>query len=115
MPDLERLAEVFFDLWVACSSFSQQRSLPLTVVRQIDASTATDADGVTVPGIQVYTGFDSDGAPDTNSKLCAADIEMSSITPFEISSEEELNRKFMSIVSCRWERVKDKDKEFITT
>lgn len=116
MPDDEREHEHFFDVWVSCINFAQQRVLPLTVIRECDKSTAVDADGTTRDGVQVYEKFDdSTGQADPNSKLCAADILLSAARAFEITTEEEKNRKFMDIISGYWWIVKDKHKAFLTT
>lgn len=116
MPDDEREHEHYFDIWVSCASFAQQRVLPLTVIRECNKATALDADGTTRDGIQVYTEFDSStGKADPNSKLCAADILLSAARAFEITTEEEKNRKYMDIISGYWWVVKDKDKAFLTT
>lgn len=116
MPEDQRSIEFYFDLWVSCTSFAQQRVLPLTVIREINKATATDADTFTRDGIQVYSSFDSStGVANPSSKLCAADILLSAARSFEITTEEEQNRKFMDIISGYWFRIKDKTKAFLTT
>jgi len=116
MPDSERLHEFYFDIWVACPSFFKQRYLPLMIVRELDKATAVDENGITRPGIQIYSDFDlTTGSPDTSKKLCNARLTLSAIRPFEATTEEEANRKFLSIISGFWEKVKEKDKAFISS
>lgn len=116
MPDDEREHEHYFDIWVSCINFAEQRVLPLTVIRECNKATALDVDSITRDGIQVYTEFDSStGEANPDSPLCAADILLSAARAFEITAEEEKNRKFMDIISGYWWVVKDKDKVFLTT
>lgn len=116
MPDDQRAHEFFFDIWVSCETYAQQRVLPKTVIKEVDSATAEDEEGNTADGIQVYTDFDSStGVADASSKLCNADVLLSAGRAFEITTEEEKNRKFMDIISGYWWKVKDKDKAFLTT
>ncbi len=120
MPDTEKLAEFYFDIWVSCIDFNQQQELPLTVTKKLNAATAVNADSVAgQPGIQIYKDFDLSstgyGNPDTNTKLCEADLDLTAMRPFEVTMPEEENRRYMSIIPGYWWREKEKDKSFIST
>lgn len=120
MPDEKKFAEFYFDLWVSCTDFDHQQELPPLVRKKLNAATATDADGNTgMPGIQVYTAFDISstgaGGPDTGTKLCEADLDLTAMRAFEVTTPEEENRRYMTIISGYWSREKEKDKDFIST
>ena len=120
MPDTEKLAEFYFDIWVSCTDFNQQQELPLAVTKKLNAETAEDADGSTgMPGIQIYTAFDLSstgaGSPDISTKLCEADLDLTAMRAFEVTTQEEENRRYMTIISGYWSREKEKDKDFIST
>lgn len=120
MPDTEKLAEFYFDLWISCTDFNQQQELPLTVTKKLNAATAENADEVAgQPGIQIYKDFDlsstGTGSPDTGTKLCEADLDLTAMRAFEVATPEEESRRYMTIISGYWSREKSKDKAFIST
>ena len=119
MEDTERLHEFYFDLWIACSSFDQQQSLPQLVRKKIEAATATGEDGNTRPGIQIYTAFDVSstgaGGPNVSTNICEADLLLSAERTFEVTTPEEENRRYMSIMTGYWDKAKTKSKDFIST
>ena len=113
-PDYEgtesRLARFNFTIGVYCQTYSQQRELPELVRRVILSSKVGNKHG-----IQVYKGFDNNGNPDAGSELVIADIELGSITPLGGETEEDIVRKFRSMIDGYWEVLKDKTKKFINS
>ena len=105
-----RLMKFNFTIGVYCNTYAKQRELPQLVRRTILSATVSSEDG-----IQVYKGFDSSGDPDVGSELVVADVELGDITPLGGETEEDVVRKFRSMIDGYWEYPADKTVRFITT